>query len=210
MLRTNATLLTRLQTRNFSALARQLGPLDVVSHDAELSELLVPAPEAPRETRRFPTPTEDAFLYDASDAQAYQRQLRLEEETVHSAVARYKRLAEDAAARGDVWSHRPAAALVGSWVGPVALAVRKAQEVAPSGEARRQSVQEEAQPLLKLLPPDVLTVIVIHEVFGALMRDVEGVKLTSLAISVGNAVRAEVNAAKLLELNMKQRAMESC
>lgn len=210
MLRVNASLLSLLRKRNLSSVARHLAPLDIETHDPELSELLFPAAEASPSTapHRFPTPAEDAFLYDASEASAYQRQLLLEEQTVQTAVERYTRLAESAMSRGDIWSHRPAAALVGTWFGPVSLAIRKAQEAAPLKRGGRQSIQREGDNFLRMLPPDVLAVITIQETFGALMRETDGVKVSSLAMNVANAVRGEINAEKLRQLGLKQRAME--
>lgn len=126
-----------------------------------------------------------------------------------TAVERFKRLASAAASRGDIWSHRPASRLVGAWVDPVILAICKAQKGVKNYEdGGRVSTEHESQRLLQLLSPEVLAVILIHEVFGTLIKEPQGAKLTQLALSVGNAVHAEVNHSKLRELELKQRRME--
>ena len=198
--------------KSFSALTLHLEPLSLIDDDPALFELIAPPIEAPVIPTHQSIPPSEYPLYGESDMLAYQRQLALEEQTFETAVARFQRLARDAAARGDVWSHMPVSRLIGGWIDPLTLAIRKAQEENIEQKSKRKggrsSVEHDSQKLLKLLPPHVLTVITIHEVVGALMREPHGHKLTSLAISLGNAVRAEVNQSKLRKLELEQAALE--
>ncbi len=204
--------ISKVHRQQFSSLAHHLGPLNVIDDDPALFELLAPPQTSAAASSHRSIPATEYPIFRESDMLAYQRQLALEDQTVETAVARFQRMAADAAARGDVWSHMPASRLVGGWVDPMTLAIRKAQEEDIEQRAERKggrsSVERDSQRLLKLLPPHVLTVITIHEVFGALMREPHGHKLTSLAITLGNAVRAEVNQAKLRKLELQQAAME--
>lgn len=182
-------------------------PLQVVEEDPAFAELL--APPRRQTVPHRPSDESDIFLYGELDSLAYQRQLNLEEQTVETAVKRFQRLSADAAARGDIWTHRPASRLVGTWVDPVTLAIRKVQEAVKKDEdGGRASIEYESDRLLQLLSPEAIAVILIHNVFGALIREPLGAKLTSLAVSVGNAVRAEINQQKIHDLELKQRAWE--
>lgn len=204
------------RTRRLSALARQSDLRETLCDDA-LSELLKPARVAPLSRTSYEM--DDAFLYGKSDALAYQRQLQREQNTMDMAVERYKRMAEGALKRGDVWILRPASRLVGAWVNPVSLAIRKEQDeyneaIKKNGNREqtkggRTGLEWEVQRFMTDLPPEVMTVIVVNEVLGTLMRDVSGATLTSLAIAVGNAVRGEVNARKLRDLRAKQDSIEA-
>lgn len=64
----------------------------------------------------------------------------------------------------------------------------------------RGDMDEAAVRFLKAVKPSTLAAIVVHETLAMLMRDLQGAPLASVANAVGNAVRAEINLAKLREL----------
>lgn len=133
-------------------------------------------------------------------------------------------MSEDASARGDVATHRPASDLLVAWFKPLTNAIQDAQKernVHTSGKKvsragknvrnvyGRLSVEEEVTPLLALLPPDATAVITLHTVLSALLRDPSGVALPKVAFSVANSLRAEVNMKKIYALQRKQDKLEA-
>lgn len=156
----------------------------------------------------------DACLYSPSDQLLYERQISLEEQTINTAVDRYKKFSADATTRGDVAGHRAATHLLHAWFGPLTLAIRASQtDAAPLGAFGKRlfgakPVDKEINSLLTQLPSDAIAVIAIHSILGTLMKEPNGVPLTQLAFHVANVVRAEINLKKICALEKRQQKVE--
>lgn len=207
----------------------------------------IPLPQPPEEIKPQSTRMRDSAFYGPDDEAAYARQLALEEETVHNAVERFRKMKVDAASRGDVATHRVANDLLLAWYNPLVLAIRAAQyeaagatttttstDIADCPNAgshqgakgasksttrarsnstkRRRSAHSrkklsEANRILIGLPAEAMSVIVVHTMLSALMREPHGIPLPRLATLVASAVRAEANMKRLLELQREHEEM---
>lgn len=178
-------------------------------------------------SRKTPNHMDDAYLYGPDDQPAYNRQLKLEQETVSNAVSRYKKMASGASARGDIATHRAASDLLVSWFNPMTLLVQEAQKLRNVDHSKettnkpqngrgkpvrnvngRIPLNEEMSHLISQLPADVVAVITIHVVLGSLMREGMGVPLSRLAFAVANNLRAELNMKKINALQDQQEHVE--
>lgn len=174
---------------------------DIVNH------LYAPTlPATPSRPSKLRSRAQDAVLYGPAENAAYERQLALEQETVDLAIARFHKASEDASARGDVATFRPATDLLVAWYNPFVLAVRAALEN-PSGNSTkgkhssgRKRVEHEVRDQLEKLPPEALAVITLHTMLSLLMRESSGVPLPRVALSVADAVRAEINMKRISQL----------
>lgn len=89
-----------------------------------------------------------------------------------------------------------------SWHNPLSLAIRKFQEGAESSQRRkrgRSNIADDAARLMNTesIAPEALAVIVMHESLSMLMQCLNGVPLSRAAMSIGEAVRAEINLAAM-------------
>lgn len=151
----------------------------------------------------------DSFMYGPKEQAAYNRQITLEEETVDNAVERFRKMTELASNRGDVITHRSANDLLVAWYHPFILALRSMQQQQlqeqqtpkrPRSSGRRKA-GEEACELLSTFPADAVAIIVIHTLLSSMMREAaNGLPLTRAAHLVAEAVRAEVNLKRIVEL----------
>ena len=121
-----------------------------------------------------------------------QRQINLEHEAIERGAHRYRRLAREAIERGEAASLKPIERFVVHWLGPLSESIRQEQEQVRLGEpGKGRSLYG---PVLLSLPPDVLSVITIHETLGRCIKQTRSAELVSrLAYSVGSACVAEVH-----------------
>lgn len=122
------------------------------------------------------------------------RQIALEEKAVQDGIARYRRLASDAIKRGDGASLKPAERLLVHWFEPLTELIRDEQRAIAKGEPGVSRVI--AGPVVRLLPPETLAYIVMHEVVSSCMGENGESKMVSLAANVGRAVFAELHMAQ--------------
>lgn len=196
--------------------------------DDLLNELYAPPVASPEPPPVAPSHMRDSYLYNMKEQAAYDRQLALEEETLNNAVDRFRKRTEQASNRGDVVTHRNAHDLLLGWYNPFILALRMMIENNTQsanisvGETLETSISssstlkrprrtgrrkcegdEEIHKILVKTSPEIIAVIVIHTLLGSLMREVNGLPLTRAAHTVAEAIHAEVNMKKVMELHRK-------
>eukprot|EP00178_Gracilaria_changii_P002432 TRINITY_DN135_c0_g1_i10.p2 TRINITY_DN135_c0_g1~~TRINITY_DN135_c0_g1_i10.p2 ORF type:complete len:953 (-),score=153.11 TRINITY_DN135_c0_g1_i10:16304-19162(-) len=184
--------------------------------DHVTNHILAPSIAAPNATPTVAPPPathmRDAVLYNPSEQSLYERQLKLEQYTIETAVQRYRNMASAASQRGDVVTHRPAADLLLSWYSPLSLSIRDAFKSTSSSSnvksRHRVPLSQHDAHLLASLSPDTISVITLHVVLGTLIRESNGVPLTRLAMNVANTVRAEINVKKINALQKQQQEAE--
>lgn len=84
---------------------------------------------------------------------------------------------------------------------------RRADSVPVRGPGRKP-IEQEMRAVLQELSPEAISVITIHTVLAATMKEPHGVPLSRLGLSVGNTARAEINYHKIAALKRKQEKAE--
>ena len=125
----------------------------------------------------------------------YKRQLALETKSVDMAVRKYRKMLRDTEKRGASASLLPAQRVLLSWYAPLTASIRK--EVRDIEKRVKGQDRNVYGPYLRLLPPEKLAVITIHEILGLILSQPQGIKFTRAALTIGRTVQGEVNAARL-------------
>lgn len=123
----------------------------------------------------------------------YEDQLKLETESIHAGVAKYRKLAKEAVDRGDGASLKPAERLLVFWHEPILKAIREEQRlIARNAPGLGRGLYG---PVIWGLDADRIALITLHEMVSKTMAaPADGVLLVHLAYSIGNAVVAEIHA----------------
>ena len=127
-------------------------------------------------------------------------EIAIEQDAVSEGVRRYSRLANDAVARGDGASLKPAERMLVHWYRPLADIIRRYQRAAANGEPEKGIGVW--GPAIRQVSARTLAVVTMHEAVGACMMHPDGVPLTKLSIAIGRAAVAE---ASLLAMKLAHR-----
>ena len=123
----------------------------------------------------------------------FEDQIRLETDSIHAGVARYRKLAKDAVDRGDGASLKPAERLLVFWHEPLTQAIREEQRlIARKAPGLGRNLYG---PLIWGLDADRIALVTLHEMISKTMAAPgDGVLLVHLSYSIGNAIVAEAHA----------------
>lgn len=123
----------------------------------------------------------------------YEDQIKIETESIHAGVAKYRKLAQDAVDRGDGASLKPAERLLVFWHEPIHQAIREEQRlIARNAPGLGRGLYG---PVIWGLDADRIALITLHEMVSKTMSaPADGVLLVHLAYSIGNALVAEMHA----------------
>lgn len=123
----------------------------------------------------------------------YEDQLKLETDSIHAGVARYRKLAQEAVDRGDGASLKPAERLLVFWHEPLVKAIREEQRlIARNAPGLGRGLYG---PVIWSLDADRVALVCLHEMVSKTMAvPGNGVLLVHLAYAIGNAIVAEVHA----------------
>jgi len=135
---------------------------------------------------------------------AIQEQIELETMAVADGVRHYRRLAEEAIARGDGASLKPAERLALYWFEPLSEEIAKDQRAIRRGE-KEQGRAIHGPPMLQI-SAERMTVIVLHNILGACMSDPRGELVARLAYSIGRDVFAELALDELARMQSARNA----
>jgi len=134
---------------------------------------------------------------EPSYEQRLARQLMLEERAYADAVLRFRKTDEGYLSRGDVAHHSVLQRRMQSWDKPLSMAIKREQRDI-SENLRGVQDRNSYGKYLKLLPPEVLSVITMHQVFGAVVPNGErGAIFSRCAITIGQEIYKEVKQAIL-------------
>lgn len=130
-----------------------------------------------------------------------EEQIELEKIAQQEGVARYRKLAYEAARRGQASSLKPCERLLAHWFRPLVAAIRKDQRLAAEG-GYDKGMDVWGLPIM-LLDARKMAVITLHTVVSACLSPDEeygeGCRFAALCYSVGRAVFAELGWEKLRE-----------
>ncbi len=121
----------------------------------------------------------------------YAEQDLLEEESIDRGVARYRRLSEQATARGDGASLKPAERLLLHWFKVFRYAISCKKAAVKAGKAGKGS--EIYGPHLLQIDSDKAAVLAMHEAVGMCLAEPAGVTALKVVLAIGRAVQAELN-----------------
>ena len=125
----------------------------------------------------------------------FERQLELETRALDAAVARYRQQTSQITELGRGAELGPAQALLLKWFTPLTEALAEEQRLIRI----RESSYDRAQygHVFLLLPADKLAVIALHELVGLSLASASHIKFSKACTSIGEAVEAELNMARL-------------
>ncbi len=119
------------------------------------------------------------------------RQLDLEMQAIRNGVIRYRRLVREVIDRGDGANLKPAERLLLHWLDVMVEAIREERRAIRRGEmSKGRTIYG---PALLALDPERAAIVTIHEMLGYTMAEPWGVKVFSVAYSIGRACLAELN-----------------
>jgi DNA-directed RNA polymerase len=134
-----------------------------------------------------------------------ERQIETETAAVHNGVLRYRRLAADAVARGDGAGLKAAERVLAHWWDAMVLAI--GDELDQIRDGKYGCSRATAGPVVRMLSPDKLAYITMHEAVSSCMAGPEGVPMRTAAYAIGRAVFAEIHLANFKETDRETWAL---